>query len=872
MASPALTAAVAEYMAVAKEIIADLFEAKGEGTGHTFHGNRYTGGIGGSGKLPFNIKGDQYFSALSPKGQAGVIKASEKFGVTPEQITREIEGRLRNPDGTPNTALLTEGAKWYPMAHDLTGKIAASTEGMLRPLNQDVIAAAIAELSPQTPWETNSEVAARLSQWVAAGKADGLTGDQAALAFKADWQANAWGGMTKGSGYTEPAKLAMMNNLVSEAADVLTGKVSIEDALTSPKQRSFANNIMLPGETQDVTVDVMMQKSISFASDPPPMPKNNEMAQEAGLPEDRTMQKFFGSGGPTVAAAGAGYVTVAAATRIVAKDLGYPTDAVQAAYWIAVQNLTPPNWPRSTGATMTQMKTPLVEQLLGHPFIGTAGYVAKAAPNEPLTQVSDIWPLPVDYGTMGPTEIEAMDSDEYELAVAAEESETEQDAKGEGHGHGFRGNRYTGGIPGEGRLAFPKGADLRLQVQLTVEGFDQIANHVIETGPFTVQPHIIGNAGSSYDSAGDLKDAVVTKLVADTGLSYERANQMIKTWAKSATDSQPDSIAIQHAASVKFGVEPGEFLREQMAFMNGGYRSVLEAGLPPPRTDLDSAGRLVGWVPDANSNALSALNRAIGMSNQLDPETSFVVPKEYFVPEQRVQNLGSPPVTGLPFPGFGVSIYTQSAGWEQKPQDDESVRFTHNNLNLSETAIGVSGPDSWPLVSSIPWAERVSDATKVVDAIYANTQATLAANDISEVTVFRGMKWDSDISGSISQMPEQLKLMPPAGSGHTKDVEVQLNPLSSFSVNTETAREFGTGSHSVMLGARVPADRIFSFSSTGPGSLSEGEVIVIGGPTKMTGGRDAFIPEGHTDSGPAINYKQSQFSPYPTYQFAQPGY
>jgi HK97 family phage portal protein len=400
---------------------------RGETAGHAFHGNRWTGSLGGgSGNLPFNPKGDQYFNALSTKGQAAVIAQGKKFGIQYDNLKTEIANRLSNADGTPNQALLEQGAKWYPMAHELTEKIATSTADMPHPMDTSKIAAAMAELSPQTAWETNAEVASRLSQWVASGKADNMTSADAALAFKADWQKNGWGGES----ITNPGvnnKLAMMNNLVEQATDVLTGRVSIEESLSSPKQRSFANNIMLPHETRDVTVDIMMQKSIGFASDPPPIPKDNASAEKFGLSATRTMAKYFGSGGSTVVAAGAGYVSVAAATRAAADKLDVAPDTAQAAYWLAVQDKTPTNWQRSTGATMTQMKMPNVNALLGHPFIGTAGYnpkaaYAKGAPDGGHKSDS-VFPLDVDYGTMGPTEIEQMSDEEYDAAVESENSD-----------------------------------------------------------------------------------------------------------------------------------------------------------------------------------------------------------------------------------------------------------------------------------------------------------------------------------------------------------------------------------------------------------------------------------------------------------------
>lgn len=322
----------------------------------------------GSGGLPFNAHGDQYFHALNAKGQADVVARSEKFGVTPDAITKELESRLRNPDGTPKTELLEQGAKWYPEAHQLVVRLAETTADLPHPVDPGVAATVLAELSPQTPWQTNAEVAARLCQWHAAGNADGFSREEAAAAFKAQWKEEGWGGQTKGSGYTENAKLAMMNGQVMNALDVLGGRVDIDDALSSPKQRSFANNIMLPGRTDDVTVDIMMQKAMTWAATGP-LPKDKDMAIAMGLPKNHTVATFMD--GTVNAKAGAGYVTVAAGTRVAAKNLGVSPDVAQASYWLVVQNLEPPGWPASPNKV--RMKMPLVTSLLGHPFVGTEG-------------------------------------------------------------------------------------------------------------------------------------------------------------------------------------------------------------------------------------------------------------------------------------------------------------------------------------------------------------------------------------------------------------------------------------------------------------------------------------------------------------------
>ena len=76
-------------------------------------------------------------------------------------------------------------------------------------------------------------------------------------------------------------------------------------------------------------------------------------------------------------------------------------------------------------------------------------------------------------------------------------------------------------------------------------------------------------------------------------------------------------------------------------------------------------------------------------------------------------------------------------------------------------------------------------------------------------------------------------------------------------MNADASRQFGGGSRGVVLGIRVPADRIFSLASTGPGCLHEGEVVVVGGPSDLYGGR-GYPPDPDTLGSPG-GYARSEF-------------
>ncbi|HUV09379.1 MAG TPA: hypothetical protein VMX12_00255, partial [Acidimicrobiia bacterium] len=98
-----------------------------------------------------------------------------------------------------------------------------------------------------------------------------------------------------------------------------------------------------------------------------------------------------------------------------------------------------------------------------------------------------------------------------------------------------------------------------------------------------------------------------------------------------------------------------------------------------------------------------------------------------------------------------------------------------------------------------------------VRAQYAETQAVLSANGITEMTLSRGTR---------DAVPD----------GHPKtagSIPIRMNPMSSWSVVTDEAKHFGVKG-SVWV-SQVPAARIVALPSTGFGCSSEGEVIVMGG-------------------------------------------
>jgi hypothetical protein len=71
-----------------------------------------------------------------------------------------------------------------------------------------------------------------------------------------------------------------------------------------------------------------------------------------------------------------------------------------------------------------------------------------------------------------------------------------------------------------------------------------------------------GVAGGMSVMPEFLKHQVVIELSARSGLSYDRTNELVATWAASSSDTQPDSVALQMAVAQQFGVTPTPFIQK----------------------------------------------------------------------------------------------------------------------------------------------------------------------------------------------------------------------------------------------------------------------------------------------------------------------
>jgi len=143
--------------------------------------------------------------------------------------------------------------------------------------------------------------------------------------------------------------------------------------------------------------------------------------------------------------------------------------------------------------------------------------------------------------------------------------------------------------------------------------------------------------------------------------------------------------------------------------------------------------------------------------------------------------------------------------------------------DVAETKFGVENATPWPNGYQNQMDEVVEKHGATLEAFlgaqYSATQAFLEKNEVTEVTLFRGMN-----VGAVSPTDSTPRI--PIGD----NVEVAMRPLSSWTTREDTANGFGTH----IFTSTLPAERIFSLPTTGFGCRLEDEVVVLGGVTNAS--------------------------------------
>lgn len=134
--------------------------------------------------------------------------------------------------------------------------------------------------------------------------------------------------------------------------------------------------------------------------------------------------------------------------------------------------------------------------------------------------------------------------------------------------------------------------------------------------------------------------------------------------------------------------------------------------------------------------------------------------------------------------------------------------------------------------------EKYGPALRVyARAVYDETQDYLRSEtNFDSWPIARGMKVADDVYNSLYSQHSQQVSSRWGGAFWNRNFPVELNPLSSWSVDMHTARSFsglrstvGANWRPVILRGSVPIEQVWGVSTLGFGAYSEYEVITLGG-------------------------------------------
>jgi hypothetical protein len=232
---------------------------KGDVVGHTFHGNRFTGGLGGAGvqaaarhtvaNLPANQREKTLPEALAQGTKLGGPVEAAK-----------VRQNLRSVLASATPAEIQEGKNWYPSVHERCAGWSAKYGVPI-----EVAAAAIAATSPNCAWDQNLKIAEN---------ALAVANSPVVPPLDDAWKAKLEAGNVPKDDWPKPGQamkdinaraLALapfskgLSNGIGKAIEMARGE-PIEDVLKGPKVNSFIDNIAHPESSQEVTVDIHAER------------------------------------------------------------------------------------------------------------------------------------------------------------------------------------------------------------------------------------------------------------------------------------------------------------------------------------------------------------------------------------------------------------------------------------------------------------------------------------------------------------------------------------------------------------------------------------------------------------------------------------
>lgn len=225
------------------------------------------------------------FAQLDQRSTEIVEKAAAEYGVTVFDLAEQISQTINSMA----VADAVKAGNWYFDANLFAQELAFKYN-----TTADIAAAVISAVSPRMPWLRNKVIAETIL--ATQGAYANLSADDAAKEMHLG-----------------------LNTNISMAIKIVRG-ADISETLTGIKRRSFYNNIIAPANNDSVTVDTWMQMAY---------------ANVAGT-DKATALKFVTANEKALKGIGAGYLLIAEATRMVAKEMDLLPHQIQACYWVAV--------------------------------------------------------------------------------------------------------------------------------------------------------------------------------------------------------------------------------------------------------------------------------------------------------------------------------------------------------------------------------------------------------------------------------------------------------------------------------------------------------------------------------------------------------
>jgi len=272
-------------------------------------------------------------------------------------------------------------------------------------------------------------------------------------------------------------------------------------------------------------------------------------------------------------------------------------------------------------------------------------------------------------------------------------------------------------------------------------------------------------AEASDNTRSLVKDGLVNDLSKLNGLPYDLNNKFVAQWMYTANDDTVASLSIQEAISEEFGVELSDWQKAKV------LRGVEQ-------------GRLYR----AGLDILSRADEMLYSDDYGDPDLHKAAFEELKKETSDLEDA----ISKSPY----MTLYNKTS--------TGNVMFWNAVSDIKKNGFYLEG--------AVTISDRETER-KYVRSVYENTQSyfsKLGYKPDDEITLFRGVKGIEKRAG--------------INKSHIgKPISYKGNAAESWSVGYEAAKRFGS-----VFAMKVPVKNIWSTSRSGPGCLTEGEIIVLG--------------------------------------------